>query len=447
MSIRTDRGNDPQNVALKRGLLAAYGAPALPLAAMYFPVFVFLAEFYSRTLGLSLAALGAIFLAVRLIDAVSDPAVGLLSDRWPARLGRRRFWLGLSCPFIMLSVWMLFVPPPEAGLWWFGGWITALTLGWTLALTPYFAWGAELSGDYAERTRVTTWREALGLVGTVLAALLYASGGEDAGLGLQRVALFIIVLLPIAVGLCLVKVPEPRNFTKSNASFSSLILILTQERRFRRLLLSFFLNGAGNGVSASLFIFYATHRLDAPGTGGLLLVVYFACAVIAAPFWPWATRHMPKHRLWCLAMIYAAIVYSATIFLGAGDVFWFGVVCMLSGFALGADLALPSAIQADLVDIDTAQNRAQRTGAFFALWSVVTKAALAVSGGIVFVALDWIGFEAQGDNGPQALLALALFYGMGPIVLKLWAVWLMWDFPMDASEVADLRRKIEADTS
>ncbi len=411
---------------------------------MYFPVFVFLAEFYSRSLGVSLAAIGTVFLLVRLFDAVSDPAVGILSDIWPQRLGRRRFWLVLACPLIMLSVWNLFVPPEGAGLGWFTLWLSLLTLGWTCALTPYFAWGAELSGDYTERTRVTTWREATGLIGTVLAAILYSSAGEDAALGMQRVALFIVVALPIATLLCLARVPEPQNFSQTRASFTSLIDILTSEHRFRRLLTAFFINGAANGISSALFIFYVTHRLDAPGMGGPLLVVYFFCAVIAAPLWPWATSYISKHRLWCYAMIYAGIIFSITATLSAGDIWWFAAVCVLSGFALGADLALPSAMQADLVDIDTAANQTQRTGAFFALWSVITKAALAVSGGAVFLALDWIGFDPQTTNNTSALTTLALIYGLGPIALKLWAVTLMWNFPMTSAEVTTLRQTIEA---
>ena len=411
---------------------------------MYFPVFVFLAEFYSGSLGLSLGAIGLVFLLVRLFDAVSDPAIGILSDLWPSGLGRRRFWLALACPVVMLSVWNLFVPATDAGIVWFSAWLTLLTLGWTIALTPYFAWGAELSGDYTERTRVTTWREALGLVGTVLAAVLYSSAGEDAALGLQRVAMFIVVTLPVATFLCLWRVPEPRNFTRRRARLSTLMQILTSEQRFRRLLLAFFINGAANGVASALFLFYATHRLDAPGAGGPLLVIYFLCAVVAAPLWPWATRFLPKHRLWCLAMIYAGLVFSVTAFLGQGDVWWFAAVCVFSGFALGADLALPSAMQADLVDIDTARNETQRTGIFFALWSVVTKAALAVSGGVVFVTLDALGFDPSGTNGENALTALALIYGLAPIALKMMAVGLMWNFPMDPEEVRALRRQIEA---
>ncbi len=165
-----------------------YAAPALPLAALYFPVFVYIAPFYSEFRDVSLGALGVLFIAVRLFDAVSDPAMGWLSDRTTNRFGRRRPYLALSVPLICVSVWMLMVPPADADVWHVAIWLTLLTLSWTVALTPYFAWGAELSGDYAQRATITTWREGASLMGTVLAVILYNIAEEPGGRSSERSA-------------------------------------------------------------------------------------------------------------------------------------------------------------------------------------------------------------------------------------------------------------------
>jgi GPH family glycoside/pentoside/hexuronide:cation symporter len=117
---------------------------------------------------------------------------------------------------------------------------------------------------------------------------------------------------------------------------------------------------------------------------------------------------------------------------------------VLTGLALGADLALPPAIQADVVDHDTAATGEQRTGLFFALWSVATKAALALAGGAALIALDLAGFAPGGENDAAALTALALLYAAAPVVLKLAAVAMMWRFPIDREEQARLRARIEA---
>jgi glycoside/pentoside/hexuronide:cation symporter, GPH family len=402
VSLAAPAGGAP---VLGAGVLLAYAAPALPLAAMYFPVYVFLAEFYAGSHGLALGAIGAVFIAVRLFDAVSDPVMGIMSDRVVTRWGRRRVWLAVGCPLVMLAAWRLFVPSEGVGLVGFAVWLFLLTLGWTVMLTPYFAWGAELSGDYAERGRIAVWRETVTLVGTILAAVLY-SIGETAAAGMALVALLVVIGLPLATALCLASVPEPPDFSRARLSIGSIFAVLRQEPLFARLLAAYFINGAANGLPAGLFVFFVSQRLGAPDLAGPLLILYFGAAVLAAPLWPVLLRRVSKHRLWCVAMIYAGIVFSTVLLLGAGDVAAFAAICVLSGAALGADLSLPAAMQADLVDLDTATSGSQRTGAFFALWSLATKTALAVSGGVALIVLGAIGFSAEGPNDEARSSAL-----------------------------------------
>ena len=73
---------------------------------------------------------------------------------------------------------------------------------------------------------------------------------------------------------------------------------------------------------------------------------------------------------------------------------------------------------------------------------MATKAALAVAVGIAYPVLDWAGLDAQGDNTPFALTTLALLYGGLPVLIKLSAVWLMWNFPLTESDQRALRQKI-----
>ncbi|MEM8869834.1 MAG: MFS transporter [Pseudomonadota bacterium] len=425
-------------------VLLGYAAPSLPLAAMYFPVYVFLAAFYAEDHGFSLGFIGAVFIAVRIFDALTDPLMGVLSDHIRTRWGRRRIWLVIGCPLVMVSVWFLFVPPQGVSSAWFVGFLFLLTLGWTVMLTPYFAWGAELSGVYAERARVTLWRDSIGLVGTILAAILYNAGGEAAA-GMMLVAAFIVLVLPSAVGFCLWRVPEPYDFSHSTDRPGSVLAVLREQPLFLRLLLAYFINGASNALPATLFLFFVSYRLEAPDQGGILLVLYFGAAVLAAPLWGFALRRVSKHRLWCLAMMYASCVFLTALTLGPGDVAAFAVICVLSGAALGADLALPSAIQADLVDLDTDRSGRQRTGAFFALWSLATKFALALAGGAALILLDLAGFvaDAVDPGGPWGVTVLVWLYAAAPVALKASAVAMMWRFPLDATRQAEVRARIE----
>ena len=143
-------------------------------------------------------------------------------------------------------------------------------------------------------------------------------------------------------------------------------------------------------------------------------------------------------------MLANCIFFASVPFLGAGDASLFLIICMLTGACLGADLTLPASIQADVVDVDTAEGGERRTGLYFAFWGMATKLALALAVGVAFPILDFAGFEAGAEtNAPGALLTLALLYGGVPVLFKLAAVALMWGFPLDEKAQSNLKSRIQ----
>ncbi|MBY8977544.1 MFS transporter [Rhodobacteraceae bacterium NNCM2] len=410
--------------------VVCYALPALALAALYLPLFTYVTPFYVAERGVDLAALGAAWIAIRLFDAVSDPAMGWLSDRTRSRWGRRRIWIVTAVPLITIACWQAFVPPADAGLGHAVFWLFALTIGWTMAQTPYAAWGAEVAEGYDDRARITGWREAMVLVGTLATTVLYFAGGEG-GEGLALIAAVIAVLLPLAVLVAVTAMGEAQEVSERRLDLREGWRTLSGNLLFRRLLIAFFINGAANALPASLLLFFVEYRLGAPEALAWLVPLYFVCAVAGVPFWTWAARRWSKHRAWGVAMLYACAVFTGALFLGEGDVAGFGVVVVLTGLALGADMSLPPAIQADVIERDRQQTGAARAGMFFAIWQVATKAALAISSGLGFIALGWAGFRTLPDNSPEALMTLSLLYAGVPVLLKLVAVSLMWRFPLD----------------
>ncbi|MEM6669859.1 MAG: MFS transporter [Pseudomonadota bacterium] len=434
--------SDPKPVST--GTAAAYAAPNLALAALNFPIFVYLAPFYASERGLSLEALGLILVSARLLDAISDPLMGILSDRWTTRFGRRKLWLVLSTPLVCFTVWQAMVPPAEVDVLYVAFWLSALTLSWTMALTPYLAWGGEIATDYGGRSKVTVWRESAFLIGTLASAAIYAQNGGGAD-GLRAVALFVVVALPVFAVVAVWWTPEPRDRSRNRVSYSEGLAALKSNGPFQRLLFAYFVNGAANALPAALFFFFTAQVLEAStATAANLLALYFVCAVVAAPVWGFLAKRWSKHRAWCVSMLYSCVIFAFVPFLGPGDIAAFTVICVLTGFAFGADISLPPAIQADVVDVDTAATGEQRTGLYFAFWSVATKAAGAIAAGVGLYLLGASGFQEEGGSGETALLALALLYAAVPVVLKLLATAMVWRFPIDEAAQEDLRRRIEA---
>lgn len=427
--------------------LLAYAAPAIPLALLGIPLTVYLPAFWAGDMGLSLAVVGLVLTAVRLIDVLTDPLVGRWSDRLVSRFGRRKPFIAAALPVAGLGIAGLFFPPAGAGAAWLFAFSALLAIGWTLLSLPYQAWGAELSDDYAGRARITTWREGGTILGIVLSAALPAVLGlTSAGATLALLAALTLGLaLPLVV-LMLVAVPEPPHRAAEGGSLTAALRMAAANAPFRRLLIAWLVNGIANGLPAALFLLLCAHLLQAPAAAGPLLLAYFLAGIAGLPLWQRAATRWGKHRAWCIAMLASCAAFAFVPLLGPGAVVPFAVICLASGLGLGADLALPPAIQADVVDLDELTSGEQRAGLFFAAWTMAQKAGQALAVGIAFPLLDLAGFRTEGDNTATALAALVALYCLLPIALKLVAVALMWRFPLDAQQHAAIRARIAART-
>ncbi|MGJ8570892.1 MAG: MFS transporter [Hoeflea sp.] len=449
MASSPDAAFDQQTTSRHLALpqIIAYALPAIPLAALTLPLYVLVPTFYTETLGLSLATVGFALLLVRIFDAINDPLIGWAADRFRPRFGRRRTLFAVSLPLTAISAFMLFWPPVDAGPLWLAGWGLLLSLGYTAALIPFSAWGAELATDYHGRSRITAWREGLTLLGTLVAIALPFAIGFDQAIGLHGLAalgLVVLIGLPLFGAVAVFTTPEPAEHSRMRVNFKSGLAHLARNRPFVRLIAAFFLNGLANGIPATLFLYFVAARLGLPDARGALLFFYFLCAIAGIPLAAWAARRVGKHRAWCYAMLAACAAFAPAPLLPEGSLVAFAAICAVTGLLLGFDLSLPPAIQADVIDVDTASSGEQRSGIYFAAWSLATKLSLAGGVGVVFPALAMFGFDPGADKGSQeGLTALAIAYAWVPIAAKLISIAIMWNFPLDEAAQKSLRTRIE----
>ena len=411
---------------------AIYALNALPLALVVFPLFVFVGEHYSSSLGVSLFGIGIIFLVIRLLDGALDPVIGLLSDKFNFWFGRRKFWLVISVPITTLSVWGLFAADAssEEALQYFAVNIFFLTIGLSFFGPPYYSLGAELSQEYLERSKIAFLREGCFLLGTITAALIYAlsDGSTD---GLRNIALAVIILHPVTVMLTLIFVKESKGKNNSGGGigFKDLFKTLVAEEKVQKFFLSQFFNSAANGIPGALFAFFVIHRLGREDLVGPLMLVYLVSGVIAVPIWIFLGKLFPKTKLWCFSMFFSMLIFLLVFFVGAEDNFLFFVICILTGLSVSADMALPTSIQADLLDEDFNNTGRNRSGAFFSILSIINKTAAALSGAFVLLFLYSVNFDPMGNNSGVILFYLTCLYALVPIVLKIIPIIIMWSFP------------------
>jgi GPH family glycoside/pentoside/hexuronide:cation symporter len=394
-----------------------YGALGLPLAFVALPLYVLLPAHYAEAFGVPLALLGAVLLGARLLDAVADPLIGRWVDRLFARSAHAAWWAAaVAAVLLALGFRALFFPAVEgqtALLLWCAGGLTLTYLAYSVVSVVHQSWGARLGGDEPQRARVVAWREGAALVGVLVASVLPSL----AGLGWTTLAFALLLLAGIAL---LRQAPKP---DAAMASRDGELLLPFRVAGFRRLLAIFIVNGIASAVPATLVLFFIRDRLQAPSWEPAFLAAYFAAGALSIPLWVRAVARLGLARAWLVGMglNIAAFVWAAT--LGAGDTLAYLAVCAASGIGLGADLTLPGALLAGV--IQRAGHGGRSEGAYFGWWNFATKLNLALAAGVALPLLAAIGYQ-PGARDPDALQALTLAYCLLPCLLKAAAALLLW---------------------
>lgn len=381
-----------------------------------------------------------------------------------------------------------------------------LSLGYTALSLSHQSWAAESSPTYYGRNRIFAAREVMVVLGTLVATglpfVLTLLGYHGDRPVLVALSVLVGVTLPLSALLTVLTVPEPKDTTHHPLKFFASLKGMGSNKPFLRLLAAFAISYMANGVPGVLILYFVRDYLHGnEETQRLFLLLYFLFGVLSTPLWLWVSKRTSKHRAWCIAMLVACAAFVWTPLIGQHQVgsdasLWlFGVIMLFTGLAVGADLMLPPSIQADVIDVDTARSGEQHTGFYFAIWALATKIALSVAMGLSLVVLGAMGFKTEAKvnvspaeqlqqihppgpeapqalprtpvpdktapgspsqrNGnsdsakpveqtPQALWTLAILYAWVPVLLKLIAVALMWNFPIGAQEQARLRAEIEA---
>lgn len=462
-----------------------YSAMYLPISMALLPVGVYVQPHYAE-LGISLYAMSAIIFFARCSDVITDPLIGVLSDKTKSPIGRRKPWIIAGTPLMMFSTYMLFLPGENPSLFYFGFWTVMVYLAFTLVDLPYFAWGSELTTNYDERTKVTTRREQFHFAGTVTAvaipliaataiyistaeftsaAAFLASFNDDfrevmasraghPGVILEWLATFILVALPLTVALAVlfVKEPDQKIIPRRKPTLKDSIRVIRRNGPFIRLIVCYTVSVTGSAMTGALSYFFVKHVIQAGELYPIYLLVYYLASVLGLPLWMRLSSRIGKHRAFIVAIIWFSIWASFIPFIPAGWFNVFLVIMVFKGSAVGALLALPASMAADAVDIDSARTGQQRAGLYFSVWGMLKKGGGALGGAIGLAAVQFVGFDPQADpslggsaagNPTSSLLWLAVLYSIVPAGLKIIALPFVWHYPLTEKRQIRIRNRID----
>ncbi|HYD37067.1 MAG TPA: MFS transporter [Allosphingosinicella sp.] len=431
---------------LKRSTLTAFAAPGLPIAAVGLPMIVYLPPYYAGTLGLDLAVVGFVFFLVRVIDLPLDPLLGHWMDRTRSRHGRYRPWLIAGGVTLAAGAWLVFMARPGVSAAYTFAALMLLYVGLSLTVVAQLGWGATLSGDYHERSRIFSWWMAVQVLGMILVLMLAALvGGGPAGI--HAMGWFVVILAPLTALLMAAAVPEAKCPAERPKAGVAELRALARNGLFVRVIILDILTSIAPGITGAMFLFYFEHRLGFDGgQASLLLLIYFAAGFAAAPLWIGLARRIGKHRALTMAgLAFAGFHFSLSLLPPAG--FLVAAPAMaIAGLPYIAGPSLLRAMMNDASDVDRLETGLDRNALIQALLTTTQKISYALPVAIIYPALGLIGFDPRPGqaNSDEAIFGMTLLFIVPPTLLVLAAAWIASRWPLDRAAHAEVQAALAA---
>lgn len=449
--MNSDNAPSPKSPAsLPKATIFWYALPQVAQGFALLPVINYVPGFYSDHLGMSLTMVGLMLVLSRLADVIIDPLIGQASDRTTLRFGRRKPFILGGMPIMLIAAWFVFVPPAEGvtPLYLFLG-LFFLYLGFALVTIPYASWGAELSDNYDERSRIAAIKGALGTVGSLIVlsipvVMQWLGDGDIARIMMVMVICFII-FQPLTFGPALARVPDRPGvklerepvpvWTKTKAILANGLLM--------RLLLSILLLIIGMAIGATLNMIIFKHVVGAADAFAPVVFIQNLVAIAFIPIWLRLARHLGKHRAMAIAIVSIGLLSALTWYVGRGDVVLLGAIVVGIGAGVGAVVFLIGAMIADIVDRDLLATGEERTGLYMAAAQMAAKLA-GIIGVLLGTAIPGLaGFQpSDAVHDPRSVEVLRMVYAFVCPVLALPAAWVLWTYPLDRAGQEELRRRI-----
>lgn len=417
-----------------------------------FPIFMM------DVIGLSPALAAVILFVGRSWDYVNDPIVGHLSDRTRSKWGRRRpFLLFGAIPF-GLSFVLLWLSPnfSQTGLiiYYSVAYIIYEAMA-TIVYMPYYALTPELTEDYDERTKLTSYRMLFNILGSLVAyvfpMLVIGSMVPDNTKMVMVMGLIAAAIAAAPLFLVFFGTREKKEYMLEKQP--KLIPSLKAAFKNRP-----FIFGAGIYlltwmtivVLETNLLIYIKYILGRQGQSSLIMASIFVTAIFALPIWNWAAKHWNKRLAYIIGVSFWAVVMIVLIMVTPQTPFWIiMVLCIMAGIGVSAAQVLPWAIIPDAIEWDEWMTFERHEGMFYSLITLLGKIGNSIAGPASLLVLQATGYQAGAAVQPDsALLGIRLVIGPIPAILLVGGIVFALFYPLSREQhhkiVEELRIRREA---
>lgn len=432
-------------------LLAPFASASMPVSALGIPLTVYLPNYYASHIGLSLAAVGAAFSIVRLIDIVFDPLIGVAINATHTRFGRFRPWMIGGAPLLMVAAYMIFMAEPGISTFYMVGWLLVLYAGFSMLTLGHSAWAAALVPEYHQRSRVYGWMQAVGVIAIVivltLPAIMATIWHKTIAEGVQSMGWFIICITPLTILLCVSLVGEPKQVEMRQRIGLRDYWTMLARPSLLRILGSDLALALGPAITAALYIFFFTQALGFTRTQTtVLLLIYIAAGLPGAPTWALIARRLGKHQTVMLGCVLYGFAQMIVFVVPHGNMTIMIPGMFFAGFVVSCFTFLIRAMVADISDEVRLEMGKDRAALLYGLITSTSKVGSTLSVITTFGILSAFGFNAKEGvvNTGEPLDALIACYVIVPVLTMFVGAAALWGYKLDQSSHDGIREELAA---
>lgn len=429
-----------------------YGSGDAAVNVVISSMFLIITFFYTDVFGLKPKDMAVLFLLVRLIDAVTDPLMGLLTDKITTKWGRYRpYFLFLAVPF-GISVFLTFTTPEfdYAGKLIYA-YITYIfvTIMFTSVTIPYISLIGVLTSDPQERLSANGYRlffakVAAFLVSIVVPILAEKLGKNDLARGYQLAMGLMALMGTLLFLFCFFTTKERVEHVIDKKPLLEQFKLLFKNGQWTLLFGVCFTGTVGYVIRGSVAIFYAKYFLGGDaGVQSTFLATGVTAAILAMPASTYITKRYCKVKLFKYTQLaVGAISLLMFLVVKPGDLVLAYIIYFVLSFVV--DLHAPvfwSAI-AEAVDYGHAESGKRVSGLSFGGISFAQKAGMGVAGAFVGYMLDYFGYIPDAVQSEFALLGIALMLTIIPGVFHVVMGGLMFRYKITDSYYETIKAKL-----
>lgn len=429
----------------------AEGATTLAWSAFY----VFYLYFLTDIVRMPASTAGLIMMIATIWDAITDPAVGIWSDRVKSPYGRRRPFIAFTALPFALSVWLVFTDFRLRGAANTAYFIFAVMLFFTcmtLIGVPYTALAAEMTDNYDERGSLAIirvgWSQAFTIIAAACTLILTkyfgsALGNTRAGWSATAAIYGAFGILPLLF---------TWRFTRGyelypgevSIRFTDVFRCAFRNKPFLYTLGAYAFGACALNTAAAVLVYFTKYNMKmTEEKSSLVLLLLFAATLLWVPIIALATNKMGKRASYILfTSMWALTQAVCVLFLRPGmDIFLYVIIA----FAAGGVTVIPFiawSMIPDAVEVDEFKTGQRREGLYFGITGVMQKAAVALVLWLVGLSLDWIGYVADANQSPSTLTGIKLLFAWGPAIFLILSITLTALLPMTRERHAALKEAI-----